>query len=40
MYSTLCDFTDRPAPFSRYTAQELWTRPHPARQMLAFIARI
>ena len=36
MYSTLYQFTQRPAPFSRSTSRELWTRPHLARQMLAF----
>lgn len=36
MFPTLCDFTGRPAPFSRSTAQELWTRPHLARQMLTY----
>lgn len=36
MYKTLHDFTQRPAPHSRFTAKELWTRPHLARQMLQF----
>ncbi|GMR21293.1 MAG: class I SAM-dependent methyltransferase [Gammaproteobacteria bacterium] len=34
MYDLLYDISQRPAPFSRYTAKELWTRPHLARQML------
>lgn len=36
MYKTLHDFTQRPAPHSRFTVKELWTRPHLARQMLQF----
>lgn len=36
MYKTLHDFAQRPAPHSRFTAKELWTRPHLARQMLQF----
>lgn len=36
MYTLLHDFTQRPSPFSRYTAQELWTRPHLAQQMLSY----
>ena len=36
MYEFLYDFTQRPEPFSRYTADELWTRPYLARQMLKF----
>lgn len=36
MYKTLHDFTQRPAPHSRFTVKELWTRPHLARQMLRF----
>jgi len=36
MYELLLDFSERPAPFSRYTVKELWTRPHLARQMLDF----
>lgn len=36
MYKTLHEFTQRPAPHSRFTAKELWTRPHLARQMLQF----
>ena len=36
MYTILHDFTQRPAPFSRYTAGELWTRPHLAQQMLEY----
>jgi SAM-dependent methyltransferase len=36
MYQTLHDFAQRPAPHSRFTAKELWTRPHLARRMLQF----
>jgi SAM-dependent methyltransferase len=36
MYKLLQDISQRPEPFSRYTAMELWTRPHLARQMLHF----
>ena len=36
MYELLSDFLERPAPFCRYTAKELWTRPHLAQQMLDF----
>ncbi|MCB2205828.1 class I SAM-dependent methyltransferase [bacterium] len=36
MYTTLYQFTQRPVPFSRSTARELWTRPHIARQMLTY----
>jgi len=36
MYELLQDISQRPKPFSRYTAKELWTRPHLARQMLSF----
>ncbi len=36
MYELLQDISQRPEPFSRYTAMELWTRPHLARQMLDF----
>jgi len=36
MYELLQDIAQRPEPFSRYTATELWTRPHLARQMLSF----
>ena len=36
MYDLLYDLSRRPEPFSRYTAKELWTRPHLARQMLSF----
>jgi len=36
MYDLLQDIAQRPEPFSRYTAAELWTRPHLARQMLSF----
>lgn len=36
MYESLLDLSKRPEPFSRYTAKELWTRPHLARQMLNY----
>lgn len=36
MYNVLHDFTLRPAPYAKYTAKELWTRPHLARQMLRY----
>ena len=36
MYELLQDISQRPEPFSRYTAKELWTRPHLARQMLQY----
>jgi len=36
MYELLFDFSKRPSPFSRYTAKDLWTRPHLARQMLTY----
>ena len=36
MFSTLAEHCKRPQPFSRYTAEELWTDPHVARQMLAY----
>ena len=36
MYELLVDISKRPSPFSRYTAKELWTRPHLARQMLTY----
>lgn len=36
MYSTLKELNTRPPLFSAYTAQELWTDPHVANQMLAF----
>jgi len=36
MYQLLKDIAQRPQPFSRYTAKELWTRPFLARQMLEF----
>lgn len=36
MYELLHDFLQQPEPFSRYTAKELWTRPHLAKQMLSF----
>jgi SAM-dependent methyltransferase len=36
MYDLLIDVCKRPEPFSRYTAKELWTRPHLAQQMLGY----
>lgn len=35
LYDLLKDASRRPQPFSRYTAADLWTRPHLAQQMLA-----
>jgi len=34
MYDLLRDVSSRPVLFSRYTAADLWTRPHLAQQML------
>lgn len=36
MYALLRDQNARPGPFSTYTADELWTDPHLAQQMLAY----
>ncbi|MCU7843189.1 MAG: class I SAM-dependent methyltransferase [Candidatus Thiodiazotropha sp. (ex Monitilora ramsayi)] len=36
MYDFIHDISVRPEPFSRYTAKELWTKPHLSRQMLNF----
>lgn len=36
MYETLKKLAVRPAPYSSMTIKELWTRPHVARQMLAY----
>ena len=36
MYDFIYDISQRPKPFSRYTAKELWTRPHLSQQMLSF----
>ncbi len=36
MYGFIHGISQRPEPFSRYTAKELWTRPHLSRQMLQF----
>lgn len=36
MYDLFKDISRRPEPFSRYTAKELWTRPHLASQMLQY----
>lgn len=35
IYPDLAAFHERPAPFSRYTVNTLWTDPHIGRQMLA-----
>ncbi len=34
MYSTLQSTCSKPEPFSTYTAEDLWTKPHLAHQML------
>ena len=36
MYSILEEQNNRPRPFSAYTAEDLWTDPHVAGQMLAY----
>lgn len=36
MYETLKCFHERPAPFSRYTTDILWTDPHISERMLRF----
>lgn len=36
IYAELAEFAERPALFSRYTTDQLWTDPHIGRQMLAF----
>ncbi|MEG3639168.1 class I SAM-dependent methyltransferase [Magnetococcus sp. PR-3] len=36
MYAHLRALAHKPAPFSRYTTDLLWTQPHLAQQMLAF----
>ena len=36
MYDFIHDISLRPEPFSRYTAKELWTKPHLSRQMLDY----
>ena len=36
MYELLTDFLHRPEHFSKYTADELWTRPYLSQQMLPF----
>ncbi len=36
MYDLINDMAQRPAPFSRYTAKELWTWPYLSQQMLNF----
>ena len=36
MYDFVYDISVRPAPFSSYTAKDLWTRPHLSRQMLEY----
>jgi cyclopropane fatty-acyl-phospholipid synthase-like methyltransferase len=36
MYEQLEDINNRPEPFERYTAADLWTDPHTSKQMLAY----
>ena len=36
MFEDLKNFSAKPQPYSVYTAPELWSRPHLARQMLKF----
>ena len=36
MYDFIHDISLRPEPFSRYTAKELWTKPHLSSQMLKY----
>jgi hypothetical protein len=36
LYAELAKAINRPAPFSVYTADALWTDPHTSRQMLNF----
>lgn len=36
MYDFVYDISLRPEPFSRYTAKQLWTKPHLSKQMLSF----
>jgi SAM-dependent methyltransferase len=36
MYDFVHDISLRPEPFSRYTAKQLWTKPHLSKQMLSF----
>ncbi len=36
LYQELARIADRPAPFSVYTAEELWTDSHTSERMLAF----
>jgi len=36
MFEELVDINKRPACFSLYTAEELWTEPHTAQQMLRY----
>ncbi|MCI5224279.1 MAG: class I SAM-dependent methyltransferase, partial [Candidatus Electrothrix sp. AR4] len=36
MFKELQDINTRPAPFSLYTADELWTNEHTAQQMLTY----
>ncbi len=36
MFDFIHDISLRPEPFARYTAKELWTRPHLSQQMLDF----
>lgn len=36
LFEFLLEVNRRPEPFAEYTARELWTDPHTARQMLAY----
>ncbi|MCP4422255.1 MAG: methyltransferase domain-containing protein, partial [Chloroflexi bacterium] len=36
MYKKLAAISQRPRPFSKYSAAELWTDPHIAQQMLKY----
>jgi cyclopropane fatty-acyl-phospholipid synthase-like methyltransferase len=36
MFKTLVKINDRPAPFEKYTAADLWTDPHTSAQMLRY----
>lgn len=36
MFKPLQEFANKPEPFSKYTTDELWTRPHLAEQMLKY----
>ena len=36
MFKELKEINSRPAPFQFYTADELWTNEHTAKQMLGY----